>query len=113
MDLNVLIFKRKIIGYLMFEIIFTFVVFVIFILMIFIFNFYQSKSFLNKLFKDFQFNLKSKTKELNPDINTLNWDLHKNRLKRFGRSQYKGLTFFINEQGKIYYLSKEGNKVYC
>ena len=65
----------------MFKIIFTFVVFVIFILMIFVFNFYQSKSFLNKLFKDFQFKLESKTKELNPDINTLDWNFHKLRLK--------------------------------
>ena len=49
----------------------------------------------------------------NPDINTKNWDLHKNRLIKFGRSQYKGLTFFVSPQDKIYYFSKEGNKVYC
>ena len=35
-----------------------------------------------------------KEEEYNPDINTKNWDLHKNRLIKFGRSQYKGLTFF-------------------
>ena len=49
----------------------------------------------------------------NPDINTKNWDLHKNRLIKFGRSQYKGLTFFVSSEDRIYYLSKEGNKVYC
>ncbi len=51
--------------------------------------------------------------ENNPDINTKNWDLHKTRLIKFGRSQYKGLTFFVSSEDKIYYLSKEGNKVYC
>ena len=51
--------------------------------------------------------------ENNPDINTKNWDLHKNRLSKFGRSQYKGLTFFVSSEDRIYYLSKEGNKVYC
>ena len=54
-----------------------------------------------------------KEEEYNPDINTENWDLHKNRLIKFGRSQYKGLTFFVSSEDRIYYLSKEGNKVYC
>ena len=51
--------------------------------------------------------------EFNPDISTDNWDLHKNRLNKFRRSQYKGLTFFISSENKIYYLSEEGKKVYC
>ncbi len=54
-----------------------------------------------------------KEEESNPDINTKNWVLHKNRLMKFGRSQYKGLTFFVSSEDRIYYLSKEGNKVYC
>ena len=54
-----------------------------------------------------------KEEEFNPDINTKNWDLHKNRLIKFGRSQYKGLTFFVSSEDRIYYFSKEGNKVYC
>ena len=49
----------------------------------------------------------------NPDISTDNWDLHKQRLKKFRRSQYKGLTFFISSENRIYYLSEEGDKVYC
>ena len=56
---------------------------------------------------------REKEEEYNPDINTKNWDLHKNRLIKFGRSQYKGLTFFVSSEDRIYYLSKEGNKVYC
>ena len=50
---------------------------------------------------------------LNPDISTDNWDLHKLRLERFRRSQYKGLTFFLSSENRIYYLSEEGDKVYC
>jgi len=51
--------------------------------------------------------------EFNPDINTDNWDLHKLRLDKYRRSQYKGLTFFVNTENRIYYLSEKGDKVYC
>ena len=51
--------------------------------------------------------------EFNPDISTDNWDLHKLRLEKFRRSQYKGLTFFVSSENRIYYLSEEGDKVYC
>ena len=54
-----------------------------------------------------------KEQEFNPDISTDNWDLHKLRLDKFKRSQYKGLTFFVSSKNKIYYLSEEGDKVYC
>ena len=54
-----------------------------------------------------------KEQEFNPDISTNNWDLHKLRLYKFRRSQYKGLTFFISSENRIYYLSEEGDKVYC
>ncbi len=54
-----------------------------------------------------------KEREFNPDINTDNWDLHKYRLDKFKRSQYKGLTFFLSSENRIYYLSEEGDKVYC
>ena len=49
----------------------------------------------------------------NPDISTDNWDIHKIRLEKFRRSQYKGLTFFLNSENRIYYISEEGDKVYC
>ena len=54
-----------------------------------------------------------KEQEFNPDISTDNWDLHKLRLNKFKRSQYKGLTFFVNSENRIYYLSEEGDKIYC
>ena len=54
-----------------------------------------------------------KEQEFNPDISTDNWDLHKLRLDKFRRSQYKGLTFFVSPENRIYYLSEEGYKVYC
>ena len=43
-----------------------------------------------------------KKQEINPDVSTDNWDLHKLRLNKFGRSQYKGLTFFVSSENKIY-----------
>ena len=55
----------------------------------------------------------SKEQEFNPDISTDNWYLHKHRLDKFKRSQYKGLTFFVSSENRIYYLSEEGYKVYC
>ena len=54
-----------------------------------------------------------KEQEFNPDISTDNWDLHKLRLIKFRRSQYKGLTFFVSSENRIYYLSEEGDKFYC
>ena len=54
-----------------------------------------------------------KEQEFNPDISTDNWDLHKLRLDKFKRSQYKGLTFFVSSENRIYYLSEEGDKIYC
>ena len=54
-----------------------------------------------------------KEQEFNPDISTNNCDLHKLRLGKFKRSQYKGLTFFVSSENRIYYLSEEGDKVYC
>ena len=54
-----------------------------------------------------------KEQEFNPDISTDNWDLHKLRLEKFRRSQYKGLTFFVSSENRIYYISEEGDKVYC
>ena len=54
-----------------------------------------------------------KEQEFNPDISTDNWDLHKVRLDKFKRSQYKGLTFFVSSENRIYYLSEKGDKVYC
>ena len=54
-----------------------------------------------------------KEQEFDPDISTDNWDLHKLRLDKFKRSQYKGLTFFVSSENRIYYLSEEGDKVYC
>ena len=54
-----------------------------------------------------------KEQEFNPDLSTDNWDLHKLRLDKFRRSQYKGLTFFVSSENRIYYLSEEGDKIYC
>ncbi len=92
-----------------------FVVFIcVFLLFIFLLLIYKKP--INRSIKNISFGSlipTEKEEEYNPDINTKNWDLHKNRLIKFGRSQYKGLTFFVSSEDRIYYLSKEGNKVYC
>ena len=89
-------------------------VFMILVLLILAFFFFRIDKFLKKkLTKKFFYEPENKEVELNPDVNTLNWDLHKLRLDKFKRSQYKGLTFFVSSENKIYYLSEEGDKVYC
>jgi len=91
-----------------------FLFFIIFVILIFVFFPFGIDKFLKKkLTKNFFYKPENKEVELNPDINTLNWDLHKLRLDKFRRSQYKGLTFFVSSENKIYYLSEEGDKVYC
>jgi hypothetical protein len=94
----------------------NFFVVIIFIFLILILLFLLYKRPLNRSTKktSFVFLIPTvKEEEYDPDINTKNWDLHKNRLIKFGRSQYKGLTFFVSSEDRIYYFSKEGNKVYC
>ena len=89
---------------------------IICVFLIFIFLLLIYKKPINRSTKKISFGsliTTEKEEEYNPDINTKNWDLHKNRLIKFGRSQYKGLTFFVSSEDRIYYLSKEGNKVYC
>ena len=87
---------------------------IVFVLLFLLF-FYSRRN--NKSAKKTKINAPSitflKEQEFNPDINTDNWDLHKLRLEKFRRSQYKGLTFFVSSENRIYYLSEEGDKVYC
>ncbi len=91
-----------------------FLFFIIFVILIIVFFPFGIDKFLKKkLTKIFFYKPENKEVELNPDINTLNWDLHKLRLEKFRRSQYKGLTFFVSSENRIYYLSEEGHKVYC
>ena len=94
----------------------NFFVVIIFIFLILILLFLLYKRPLNRSKKKISFGFlipTVKEEEYDPDINTKNWDLHKKRLIKFGRSQYKGLTFFVSSEDEIYYFSKEGNKVYC
>ena len=90
------------------------VIICVFLLFIFLLLIYKKP--INRSIKNISFGSlisTEKEEEYNPDINTKNWDLHKNRLIKFGRSQYKGLTFFVSSEDRIYYLSAKGNKVYC
>jgi len=88
-----------------------FLIIVCFILLYFYTKRYQRAAKTKNSFEKFNPDLKEE--QFNPDINTNNWDLHKLRLDKFKRSQYKGLTFFKSSEDKIYYLSENGIKVYC
>jgi len=87
-------------------------VFFFFLLLLIIFILYISRYKQTKLPEQFCYETQFEEKN-NPDVDTINWDLHRNRLKKFGRSQYKGLTFFVSSDNKIYYLSEDGDKFYC
>ena len=85
-----------------------------FFIAIFLIFIYKKKYKISKNIKSFPpLVLTPDEKENNPDINTNNWYLHKSRLSKFGRSQYKGLTFYVSPEDRIYYLSEQGTKVYC
>ena len=88
---------------------------VIFFVLLFLLFFYlkRNKGLARKTTISSNYEPFLKEQEFNPDISTDNWDLHKLRLNKFRRSQYKGLTFFVNSENRIYYLSEEGDKVYC
>ena len=89
-------------------------VFVVFFFIVFLVNYKNSYYRRTKTSCFYQLiNTITNEHEYNPDVNTKNWDLHKIRLNKFGRSQYKGLTFFISSGDRIYYLSEKGTKVYC
>ena len=90
-----------------------FTLFILFIFIFFLVNYKKPNIRPTKTCSFSQLIPTASEQEYNPDINTKNWDLHKIRLNRFGRSQYKGLTFFISSEHRIYYLSEKGFKVYC
>ena len=93
----------------------TNILLILFFVLLFLLFFYSKRK--NKLAKTTTITATNvpflKEQEFNPDISTDNWDLHKLRLNKFRRSQYKGLTFFVSSENKIYYLSEAGDKVYC
>ncbi len=88
---------------------------IVFLVLLFLLFFYsnQKKSLAKKTIICPSHIPSLREKQFNPDISTDNWDLHKLRLHKFKRSQYKGLTFFVSSENRIYYLSEEGDKVYC
>ena len=90
-----------------------FTVLIFFILIFLLYNYKRSYNLSTKKNSFSTLISTSKEQEFNPDIDTNNWDLHKIRLSKFRRSQYKGLTFFISSEDRIYYLSEKGNKIYC
>ena len=97
------------------KIILIFILLIVFLVLLFLLPFYskQKKSKAKKIITNTTYKTFLIEQEFNPDISTDNWDLHKVRLEKFRRSQYKGLTFFVSSENRIYYLSEKGDKVYC
>ena len=52
-------------------------------------------------------------REINPELNTKNFDLHERRLEKFSKSKYKNRMFYIRADGTCYYYSATGRKVFC
>jgi hypothetical protein len=48
----------------------------------------------------------------NPDLNTDDWELHWERLRRYGRSCYGGEMIFMGPRGGIYTVTARGNRNY-
>ena len=48
-----------------------------------------------------------------PDLNCKDWEVHRERLDTFGRSQYRGTMFYVGPKGGVYYITYRGTKVYC
>ena len=92
-------------------VIFSILVFFIAIILILI---YKEKYSLSKKIKSFSTLILSPNEQENhPDINTKNLYLNEYRLFKFVRSQYKVLTFYVNSEDRIFYLSEEGTIFYC
>ena len=88
---------------------------ILFLLIVFLLFFYSklNQRFAKNTIKSPKYKSFLKDQQFNPDISTDDWDLHKLRLEKYRSSQYKGLTFFVSSENRIYYLSEEGDKVYC
>ena len=51
-------------------------------------------------------------RNLNPELNTADLDLHKMRLSKFQKSKYLSKMYFMGKKGGVYTVSYNGNKVY-
>lgn len=47
-----------------------------------------------------------------PSLNAEVWDIHVERMHKFGRSRWEGRMYYIGERGGLYYLSDSGGRVY-
>ena len=49
----------------------------------------------------------------NQELNTNELNIHNDRLDKFNKSKFKGVTYYIGPRGGYYYYSANGKKVYC
>ena len=48
----------------------------------------------------------------NPELNTVDFNLHWKRLTRYGMSKYKGEMVFMGPRGGVYTITASGNRNY-
>ena len=90
----------------------TKILFILLFVLLFLLFFYSKR---NRRFAQKTTNIPTyipflKEQEFNPDISTDNWDLHKLRLDKFKRSQYKGLTNLKVQKIEFTIFLKKGIK---
>lgn len=57
--------------------------------------------------------LEEREKERDLNLNSNDWDFHRQRLNKFGRSKYKWQSYYLGPRGDYFYYSANGNKGYC
>ena len=53
-----------------------------------------------------------KNLEINPDLDTKDYEQHIRRLNKFLRSKYKGVYYYASKKGSIYFYSKDNVRIY-
>jgi len=48
----------------------------------------------------------------NPDMNTNSWEIHKQRMIRSERSQFRGTYYYVGPRGGWYYINSNGRRTY-
>ena len=48
-----------------------------------------------------------------PELNTQDWELHKQRLSQCGASRYDHCSYYVGPRGGVYYINSRGRKTYC
>ena len=50
--------------------------------------------------------------EVNPDLETEDYDQHIRRLNKFRKSNYKGVIYYFSKKGGLYYYTENNVRIY-